>query len=166
MFSTGVLAAKMNGNGGGGVTSTVTMGTLQNVSYGSGYGYSAGRFGGSMGRTGGSNPSPSTLDIGGETFDHLYVGDWTQYASRTVAIEIPFGSNASNQPTSDWLTSLKIDDGQGNSVELDMSTFTRYTNSSNPYYSRGATYIRGYGTNSAVVINSTNNAKTLTWEFV
>lgn len=164
MFITGVLAAKMNG--GGGVTSTVTMGTLQNVAYGSGYGYSAGRFGGALGRTGGSNPSPTTQTFGGQTFDHLYVGDWAQYGSRTVAIEIPFGSNASNQPTSDWLTSLKIDDGQGNSVELDMSNFTRSTNTSNPYFSRGATYIRGYGTSAPVVINSTNNNKTLTWDFV
>jgi len=172
MFITGVLAAKMNGNGLGSSnsssanTTTVTMGTLANVSYGSGYGYSAGRFGGSMGRTGGSNPSPTTQTFGGQTFDHLYVGDWAQYASRTVSIEIPYGSNASNQPTSDWLTSLKIDDGQGNSVELDMSNFTRYTNSNNPYYSRGATYIRGYGTNAPVVIDSTNNDKTLTWDFV
>jgi len=165
MFSSGIIAATGNNNTAA-ETSTVTMGTLANVSYGSGYGYSAGRFGGSMGRTGGSNPSPTTQTFGGQTFDHLYVGDWTQYASRTVAIEIPFGSNASNQPTSDWLTSLKIDDGQGNSVELDMSNFTRYTNTSNPYFSRGATYIRGYGTNAPVVIDSTNNDKTLTWDFV
>ncbi len=162
MFSTGVLAAKMNG--GGGVTSTVTMGTLQNVAYGSGYGYSAGRFGGTMGRTGGSNPSPSTLDIGGETFDHLYVGEWAQYGNRSIHIEIPYDSNASNQPTSDWLTSLKIDDGQGNSVELDMSSFNRSNNSNNPYYSRGANYVRSnYSSN---FVDTTNNAKTLTWEFV
>jgi len=176
MFSTGVLAAKVGklaatAIGGGGsdsssseITSTVTMGTLSNVSYGSGYGYSAGKFGGVSGRTGGSNPSPTTQTFGGQTFDHLYVGDWAQYGSRTVAIEIPFGSNASNQPTSDWLTSLEIDDGQGNSLELDMSNFTRYTNSNNPYYSRGATYIKGnYSSN---FIDSTNNDKTLTWDFV
>ena len=178
MFSTGVLAAKVGklaatAIGGGGsdsssseITSTVTMGTLSNVSYGSGYGYSAGKLGGVSNRTGGSNPSPTTQTFGGQTFDHLYVGDWAQYGSRTVAIEIPFGSNASNQPTSDWLTSLKIDDGQGNSVELDMSSFSRYTNSNNPYYSRGATYIRGYGTGAAAVIDTTNNDKTLTWDFV
>ena len=177
MFSTGVLAAKAGKlsatafDGGGSDivsanTTTVTMGTLSNVSYGSGYGYSAGRFGGVSNRTGGSNPSPTTQTFGGQTFNHLSVGDWAQYGSRTVAIEIPFGSNASNQPTSDWLTSLKIDDGQGNSVELDMSSFTRSNNSNNPYYSRGATYVRNYGTGASVVIDSTNNDKTLTWDFV
>ena len=176
MFSTGVLAAKVGklaaaANGGGGSdsssanTTTVTMGTLQNVAYGSGYGYSAGRFGASSGRTGGSNPSPTTQTFGGQTFDHLYVGDWAQFGSRTVAIEIPFGSNASNQPTSDWLTSLKIDDGQGNSVELDMSSFNRYNSSNNQYGSKGANYLKYYGTGAPVVIDSTNNNKTLTWDF-
>jgi hypothetical protein len=164
MFSSAIIAASRVADSS--QTSTVTMGTLANVPYGSGYGYSAGRFGGSQNRTGGSNPSPTTLTFGGQTFDHLYVGDWTQYASRTVAIEIPYDSNTSNQPTSDWLTSLKIDDGQGNSVELDMSNFSRYSNTNNPYFSRGATYLRGYGTNAFVVIDSTNNDKTLTWEFV
>jgi hypothetical protein len=163
MFSSAIIAASRSASL---PTSTVTMGTLANVSYGSGYGYSAGRFGGSIGRTGGSNPSPSTLDIGGETFNHLYLGDWTQFGSRTMNIEIPYDSNSSNHPTSDWLTSLKIDDGQGNSVELDMSNFSRYSNTNNPYFSRGATYLRGYGTNAFVVIDSTNNDKTLTWEFV
>lgn len=170
MFMTGVLAAKLgainSSSGSSANITTVTMGTLSNVSYGSGYGYSAGNFGGVSNRAGGSNPSPTTQTFGGQTFDHLYVGDWAQYASRTVAIEIPYGSNASNQPTSDWLNSLTINDGQGNSVELDMSNFTRYTNSNNPYYTRGATYIRGYGTGAPVVIDSTNNDKTLTWDFV
>ena len=171
MFITGVLAAKMNGNGLGSSNSsssenntTVTMGTLQNVAYGSGYGYSAGRFGGTLGRTGGSNPSPSTLDIGGETFNHLYVGEWSQYGNRSMNIEIPFVSNASNHPTSNWLTSLEISDGQGNSVELDMSNFTRYNHTGSPYYSRGATYRRsGYSSN---FVDATNNNKTLTWDFV
>ena len=178
MFITGVLAAKVGKlaadafDGGGSDssssenTTTVTMGTISNISYGSGYGYSAGKFGGVSNRTGGSNPSPTTQTFGGQTFDHLYVGDMTVYGSRSVAIEIPFGSNASNQPTSDWLTSLKIDDGQGNSVDLDMSSFNRYSNSNNPYYTRGATYVRNYGTGASVVIDSTNNDKTLTWDFV
>jgi hypothetical protein len=163
MFSSAIIAASRSASL---PTSTVTMGTLANVSYGSGYGYSAGRFGGSIGRTGGSNPSPSTLDIGGETFNHLYLGDWTQFGSRTMNIEIHYDSNSSNHPTSDWLTSLKIDDGQGNSVELDLSSFSRSNYTSNPYYSRGATYIRGYGTNAPVIIDTTNNDKTLTWDFV
>ena len=177
MFSTGVLAAKAGKlsatafDGGGSDivsanTTTVTMGTLSNVSYGSGYGYATAPFAGNSNRAGGSNPSPTTQTFGGQTFNHLSVGDWAQYGSRTVAIEIPFGSNASNQPTSDWLTSLKIDDGQGNSVELDMSSFNRSNNSNNPYYSRGATYVRNYGTGASVVIDSTNNDKTLTWDFV
>lgn len=178
MFITGVLAAKagklaaiaFEGGGSNNVvanTTTVTMGTLSNVSYGSGYGYSAGKFGGVSNRTGGSNPSPTTQTFGGQTFDHLYVGDWAQYASRTVAIEIPYGSNASNQPTSDWLNSLTINDGQGNSVELDMSNnYIRANHTGNPHFSRGAIYYRGYGTGAPVVINSTNNNKTLTWDFV
>jgi hypothetical protein len=142
------------------------MGTLSNVSYGSGYGYATAPFAGSSNRAGGSNPSPTTQTFGGQTFNHLSVGDWAQYASRTVAIEIPYGSNASNHPTSDWLNSLTINDGQGNSVELDMSNFTRANHTGSPYFSRGAIYIRGYGTNAPVVIDSTNNDKTLTWDFV
>tara|TARA_B110000967_G_scaffold160095_1_gene165897 strand:- start:19 stop:558 length:540 start_codon:yes stop_codon:yes gene_type:complete len=179
MFSTGVLAAKVGKlaatafDGGGSdsssseITSTVTMGTLSNVSYGSGYGYATAPFAGHSNRAGGSNPSPTTQTFGGQTFNHLSVGDITVYGSRTVYIEIPFNSNASNHPTSDWLNSLTIDDGQGNSVELDMSNnYTRNTHTGSPYYSRGAIYYRGYGTNAPVVINSTNNNKTLTWDFV
>jgi hypothetical protein len=169
MFITGVLAAKVgklaaDSSSSSENTSTVTMGTLSNVSYGSGYGYSTGPFGSSSNRTGGSNPSPTTQTFGGQTFDHLFVGEWSQYGNRSMNIEIPFGSNASNQPTSDWLTSLKIDDGQGNSVELDMSNFTRYNHTGSPYYSRGATYNKsGYSSN---FIDTTNNDKTLTWDFV
>jgi len=171
MFSTGVLAAKMNGNGLGSSnssssanTTTVTMGTISNVAYGSGYGYSAGRFGTVSGRTGGSNPSPTTQTFGGQTFNHLSVGEYSQYGNRSMNIEIPFGSNASNHPTSNWLTSLEISDGQGNSVEIDMSNFTRYNHTGSPYYSRGATYIRsGYSSN---FVDTTNNNKTLTWDFV
>lgn len=178
MFSTGVLAAKAGKlsatafDGGGSDivsanTTTVTMGTLSNVSYGSGYGYATAPFAGNSNRAGGSNPSPTTQTFGGQTFNHLSVGDISVYGSRSVYIEIPFNSNASNQPTSDWLNSLTIDDGQGNSVELDMSNnYTRNNHTNNPYYSRGAIYYRNYGTGASVVIDSTNNDKTLTWDFV
>lgn len=173
MFITGVLAAKMNGNGLGSSdsssssanTTTVTFGTLSNVAYGSGYGYSTGPFGASSNRTGGSNPSPTTQTFGGQTFNHLFVGEMIQYGNRMLSIEIPFGSNASNHPNSNWLNGLEISDGQGNSVDIDVTSgFTRYNHTGSPYWARGATYIRsGYSSN---YVDTTNNNKTLAWDFV
>ena len=163
MFSSGIIAASRSTYT---ATSTVTMGTLANVAYGSGYGYSAGRFGGVSNRTGGSNPSPTSITIQGESLPHPYVGEYTQYGARHFGIEIDFNTLYTIHPDRDWLTSLKIDDGQGNSVTLGMSLFNRGTHTSNPYYSRGARYERGYGTNAAAVIDITNNNKNLTWEFI
>lgn len=168
MFITGVLAAKMNAtNLGSSNTTTVTFGTLANVSYGSGYGYSTGPFGASIYRTGGSNPSPTTQTFGGQTFDHLFVGETIQYGNRAMTIEIPFESNASNHPNSNWLNGLEISDGQGNSVNIDVTSGFSRTNHSgvgNQYFKRGASYMgSSYSSN---YIDTTNNDKTLTWDFV
>ncbi len=147
-------------------TSTVNFGVLSNVPYGSGYGYVAGRFIRSTSISGGSNPSPANLTILTKTLPHPYIGDFAQYGNRIVRIEIDFDVSASDHPASDWLTSLKIDDGQGNSNTLDMSTFSRSNHTGSPYYAAGALYVRGYGTGVAALVDTTNNAKTLTWEFV
>lgn len=147
-------------------TSTVTFGVLANIAYGSGYGYVAGRFNGSTNISGGSNPSPADLTILTKTLPHPYVADYAQYGTRYVRVEIDYDTSASDHPSSDWLTTLKVDDGQGNSNTFDMSTFTRSSHTGNPYYSRGAAYYRNFGTGTAALVDSTNNAKTLTWEFV
>ena len=147
-------------------TSTVNFGVLANVPYGSGYGYVAGRFARSSVISGGSNPSPANLTILTKTLPHPYIGDYAQYGNRIVRIEIDFDVSASDHPASDWLTSLKIDDGQGNSNTFDMSNFTRANHTGNAYYPAGAEYRRTYGTGYPSLVDTTNNAKTLTWEFV
>jgi hypothetical protein len=163
MLSSGIIAASRSTYL---VTSTVTMGTLSNVSYGSGYGYSAGYFSGGSSRTGGSNPNPTSITIHGESLPHPHIGEYTQFGSRYFTIEIDFTTVYTAHPDRAWLASVNIADGQGNSVEIDTSSFNRNNHTQNNYYSRGARYERGYGTNAPALIDTTNNNKTLTWEFI
>ena len=152
-----------------GLQTTVTFGLLSNFPFGSAYGYvaSGGYFYNSSNYSGGSNPSPATISIDGNTFNHPYIADYTQYGYRGVRIEIDKDSNGANHPTTDWLTSLKIDDGAGNSNTIDTSDgYYRFNRVSSQYVNNGAYYSKGFGSNAPVVIDTTNNDKTLTWEFV
>lgn len=158
------------------ITSTVTFGVMSNVPSGSGYGYAERYSLGTDGRACGSNPSPTTLDVGGQTFNHLQITESSQYQWRNFAVEIPHGSNYSNQPTSseDWLNTVTISDGAGNDFTFDTSDsdVTQNSAATHQYYKNGTWYRKQYLVHSGApnytqvyLIDSTNNNKTITWDF-
>ena len=175
MFITGVLAAKMNGNGLGSSDSglaanqtSVTFGTLSNTPYGSGYGYANGTMFGVV-RTAGSNPLPTTVEIGGHTFNHPAVGEWTVFGNRQARVEIDWYDNGANHPQYNWLNLLTVANGAGISDTLcggSISTWNLSYRFSDQWAKRGSMYTVYGGTGSfPFVFDMTNNAKVLTWDF-
>lgn len=159
------------------ITSTVTFGVMSNVQYGSGYGYAERYSLGADGRACGSNPSPTTLDVGGQTFNHIQITESSQYQYRAFVVEIPHGSNYSNHPTwtEDWLNTVTISDGAGNDYTFDTSDsgVGQLSPTTSFYYNNGALYRATYNTNTGAPnynqvyrLDSTNNDKTITWDFV
>lgn len=148
----------------GATVSTVTFGTMSNVPFGSGYGYVKTSVGG-FSTTAGSNPSPTTLTILGNDFDHPNIANYAQYGNHSVRVEIDRSSNVSNHPTEDWLNTLRVQ-STGEDILIDTSSnWTRY-NAQSGYFTTGALYYRNLGTNHAGFFSTSDNDKTLTWGFV
>ena len=151
----------------GAIVSTVTFGTLSNVPFGSGYGYVLSAIGGFT-TTAGSNPSPSTLTILDNVFAHPNIAHYAQYGNNTLRIEIDRTSNFSNHPTSDWLSTLRVQSSvEDTAIDTSDIGWIRYNSNQNPYYHAGALYLRSLGTgNISPFFNSADNNKTLTWGLV
>lgn len=147
----------------------INMGVLSNVPFGSGYGYSHGNLLNQSNVTGGSNPRPPTLNIHELTFTHPAIADYSQYGFTACRIEIDrLSRTQAEHPTSNWLSKVTVDDGAGNVDVLDMSSgFTRGNWNTGQYSGTfGAYYSKFLGMMATGLLDTTNNAKTVTWEFI
>ena len=168
MFSSAIIAAANSGISLAANQSSVTFGVLSNTPFGSGYGYANGTMFGTI-RTAGSNPFPTTVEIGGHTFNHPAVGEWTVYGNRQARVEIDWYDNGENHPQYNWLNLLTVANGAGISDTLcggSISGWNLAYRYSDIYAKRGSMYILygGYGS-MPLLFNYTNNDKILTWDF-
>ena len=168
MFSSAIIAAANSGIALAANQSSVTFGTLSNTPYGSGYGYANGTMFGTI-RTAGSNPLPTTVEIGGHTFNHPAVGEWIVFGNRQARVEIDWYDNGANHPQYNWLNLLTVSNGAGISDTLcggSISIWNLSYRFSDQYAKRGSMYtVYGSYGSFPFVFDMTNNDKVLTWDF-